>query len=490
MRDKPRVTAGEVATRNQIIATLSVFAVLAGCIALFPATGEGDATLHFLNARTGAAGQVPELLHSWARPLFKLLIIGPAWLGLPYARLTVAALSAVTAWHTIGLARDLQLPRPTLAAFFLIAQPVTFAVAQDTLTELPAALAVLAAMRLWLHGRTHLSCLVIAFTPLLRPEGFFFIAAWAVLALWQLRARPISTVVVHGALLGVGLLTWCATTWALVDDPLFLINQWRWPAQSYEIYGHGGPFDYLVRNVWFLGSALFPLFVVGCVTACDRKFALVWLVWGLVIGVHSILWWRGWFASAGLVRILAVSSPSAALLCLQGFNWSAERLDRWRVPPVARVGLGVAWLAWASASVVQRYLGDPEHLAVRVAWPATEFVRQQRLTPPGTHVFAADLLCVVPLEPRQSGIIVEKNHYDRERERALLAALPSGSIGFWSNSDTAHWLGVSIEDLPGLGYDELARFEERVEFDAPWRQYRPWRAPEQRTLRYVVVRKR
>ena len=191
-------------------------------------------------------------------------------------------------------------------------------------------------LRSWLLTTDHKR---IAILYLLTITGFFFIAAWAVLALWHLRARPISTVVVHGALLGVGLLTWCATTWALVDDPLFLINQWRWPAQSYEIYGHGGPFDYLVRNVWFLGSALFPLFVVGCVTARDRKFALVWLVWGLVIGVHSILWWRGWFASAGLVRILAVSSPSAALLCLQGFNWSAERLDRWRVPPVPSLAL-------------------------------------------------------------------------------------------------------------------------------------------------------
>lgn len=140
--------------------------------------------------------------------------------------------------------------------------------------------------------------------------------------------------------------------------------------------------------------------------------------------------------------------------------------------------------------VVVRYRGDPDHLAVRVAWPAGEYLERHALAPPGTHVFAADLVSLLPLDAQRHGLVVERNFYNRERERTLLASLPSGSVGVWSNSDTARGLGVAIEDLPSLGYEELARFEETVEYEDDWRQYRPWVRPEVHTLRYAVVKKR
>ncbi|HET6251065.1 MAG TPA: hypothetical protein VFE47_25485, partial [Tepidisphaeraceae bacterium] len=149
---------------------------------IWPYTGEGDSVLHYLCARTVPADPTV-MLSSWARPLHKLLILVPALGGIVPARICQALLTLAMSWQTVLLAGQLRLRNAILAAPLVFAQPYVFALASDTMTEIPMALALVIALRLWISGRLGWSCLVASLLPLLRPEGFFLIALWGLMLL-------------------------------------------------------------------------------------------------------------------------------------------------------------------------------------------------------------------------------------------------------------------------------------------------------------------
>ena len=462
--------------RDTVVVCAAAFGVLAVTILGTHATGEGDATLHFLNARDAVASDWEVVLTSWARPLFKALIIGPAWLGMTWARLFVALLSAVLVGQTIGLARDLELERPLLAGFFLLAPPFAFFAAQDVLSEIPTALMTYGALRLWLHGRHALSCVLVSLIPVVRPEGYFFIALWAVLLVLQARRFTLLP------LLALGTAGWMLVCWWKTSEPTYPFMSF-WPAGGLG-FGHGHVWDYLARWPWFMGSTLFPIFLVGFFTAWRRELTLVWVLWWLVLGLHSVLWWRGLFASAGLLRIMVVIAPSTALLTLVGFNTLANRLSR-----RARAGFVAVTLGAVAFSTAQRYLHDLDHQEEKLAWPAAEFIARSQLLHEHTPFFSVNPLVLVALDYPKTEFERLHLQFDKRSKREVLRALPAGTVGVWDNGASNEWLGVTIEDLPALGYEQLAEFSETVEISNPWHLYQPWRAPDVRHLRYVVVRK-
>src|SRR3954471_18509000 len=96
-----------------------VFAFLALWVWLFPFTGDGDAVLHYHNARDTfyniAAG-----LSAWSRPAFVLPMAPFAHLGMTAARLFGACVTVAVMWQTVRLAEDLQLRAPLAAAFMVL----------------------------------------------------------------------------------------------------------------------------------------------------------------------------------------------------------------------------------------------------------------------------------------------------------------------------------------------------------------------------------
>ena len=58
----------------------------------------------------------------------------------------------------------------------------------------------------------------------------------------------------------------------------------------------------------------------GCVEGSGGKFAVGIWVFLLIFTLHTVLWWRGWFGSCGLMRILACVRPITAIVCLQGME--------------------------------------------------------------------------------------------------------------------------------------------------------------------------
>ncbi len=460
---------------------VAAFVALAACIFLTHATGEGDSTLHFINARLAISDSWTHMLASWSRPLFKVWIVGPSWLGVRCARLSMAVLATLLVGQTIGLARDLKLQRPLLAGFFLLAQPFTFVASQDTLTEIPAALALYGALRLWLHEHRAWSCFVISLLPMLRPEGHPIIVLWGVLLVLEARRARSWRPLLLAPLLGIGMAVWMAVCWWGVETPFYPFESF-WPMGGWGGgYGRGPAWDYLERFPWFTGSVLLPVFLVGCIKGLRRELTLVWVLWWLVLGLHSFLWWRGLFASAGLLRILVVTAPSTALLCLVGFN----QVFGGRLRVVAP-----GFLLCAALMTCYRYATEADHQEEKVAWPAAEYIERHQLLPEGTQFFTANGIMLLALDYPINKFEHVPLKFNREKELAVLRALKPGAIGVWNDGPVEQWVGVSVADFSANGFEQLAEFSETVQVDGPWGMYRPLRGPDSRVIRYFVFRKR
>ncbi len=336
-----------------------LFAVLVIWALIFPYTGDGDSAPHFLNARDSAATPI-SAMHAWARPGIKLVMAPFSVHGIFATRVLIAVLAALTAWQTMRLAEELGLRNSLLAGPLIVWQPMAFALAADTMTEMPMALGIVTAIRLWRNGWWRTSALLVGYLPSVRPEGFFLGVLWGAMILFApapvRRRRNLDAQ--HGAseawnillrisalaCLTVGLIAWAAACWALTfnHDMFYVLHIWNWPPGSYAAYGKGSLLHHVIRWPIYCGVLLCVVFALGIKPSWRREMMLPWAVWGIVFGVHSILYWGGWFASCGIMRIFTCTAPVTALICLYGWNAA----ERWLIDRQARLSMKSSRHGW------------------------------------------------------------------------------------------------------------------------------------------------
>jgi hypothetical protein len=419
--------------------------------------------MHYINLRESSQRPYYALI-PWARPGYVSLMILPAMLGITAARVWAACFTVALVWQTMKLADDLRLPRATLAGMLLIAQPLVFQFASDTMTEIPMTLGTLVAIRLWLHGRPRASLALVGFLPLVRPEGAFFALAWGLMALATPALGSILRRFAWSLVLGHGMLLWVLACWVLTPqrDPLYFLHTWSWPVDSTPIYGRGSLWHHVRLWPYYTGPVLLGLFLVGLAPAIRHpRMALPLVVFAIVFGVHSILWWQGWMGALGLMRIQACAAFTVALICLFGWNRIADAMRRhWR-PLTVRVATAGTWLALLLTPIVY-YVLNPEAWYFVNQQRAVAFVKQNDLLGPAPAIFFSDLLAVADADAWQ----VERNRIHSnpdhvEQRRVMEEVIPVGAVGIWDNQRGEVWHGVSIEQLRSLGYDVLftARFQ-------------------------------
>ncbi len=510
-----------------LLALLMVWAVA------FPQTGDGDAIMHYLNARDGL-WEPAKLLGSWARIGAKIPLLIPAQFGILPARWMSAIISVICAWQTIRLADDLGIKRAWLAAPMLIFQPFVFTLAGDTMTELPLALGIVIAIRLWLARRVWTSCLVMGYLPTVRPEGFFLCALWAAMVIGTESAGPWRKRAANVLMLGWGTLAWLVACWIVHRNVhYFFTDWWAWPAESMRIYGHGSFFAYPNRWPLYCGPVLFPLFVLGMIRSpgCTsgaasgagnvvllasggallilettlgpeiRENVLPWaafllagaIAWSvrreklavcvwvfvLIFTLHSVLWWRGWFGSCGLMRILACVGPITAIICLRGWNFVADRLSGFHRT------LGVAGIAAMGLTAMGYYLVEPTHQRIFPLQRACEFVTKTGLLANVPKIILGDPMAQVSLHMGPNPSNVMANQCNRAGECKRLLDVPIGSAGLWDNQHAQAWFHVSPADLPTLGYSVLFEARQRPAIAIEWLE--PANLPRQQI--YLVIRK-
>jgi hypothetical protein len=491
---------------HRLIVCLLLLGLLWVWAILFPQTGDGDAIMHFMCARDGL-WYPRDLMGSWARVGSKLPLLIPAQFGILAARWTSAVISIICVWQTMRLADDLKLKRAILAGPLLIFQSAVFALAGDTMTEISLALGLVIAIRFWFHRKPLASCLVISFLPTVRPEGFFFCAMWGLLVLGSPNVGSISRRTVSVLSLGLGAALWAIACWIICGDPRYFYHGgWAWPADSMPIFGHGSFFAHINRWPLYCGPILFPLFLIGLpeevktrrwivpmlaiiaieaatflsgsasiwwirenilpfvvlpmigmmAWVCRRnKLAILWWAFLLVFSLHTILWWRGWFASCGLMRILACVSPVTAILCLRGWNVLADQSParQWSFP--TRRWIASAAIAGMVVSAMIAYVMDPYRERIFPLQRACDYATANSVLAGAPMLILGDPMAqaYLRLPPNPKNIL--PNDCPRDIECDHLLKAPIGSAGFWDNQHAEAWFNVTIDDLPTLGYTVL-----------------------------------
>jgi hypothetical protein len=499
-------------TLRRLWLCVSVYLLLVVWAWYWPYTGDGDSMLHYWNLR--ATWLDPKLgLTSWARPLYVLLMILPAQFGWFAARAFAAFVTIILMWQTMRMADDLKLPQATLAGVMLVFQPLLFALASDTMTEIPMALGLALALRLWWAKRFAASCLLMSFLPLARPEGFLLAPVWGLflLALPRTKEHPSwPQRFIIGASLATGVVTLLLVCRLVTGQWLYFVYEWSWPLIGTQKGSFWHHFYYWPH---YCGWILLPLFLLGVIPSCKRVMALPWAAWLTVLLAHSWMFYTGTFGALGFMRILVSTAPITALICLYGWNALARlvRANRW--PILLQRGATALVVLAAAATAMIYYYVEPKHHRFVPAQKAAAFVRVNQLLEGAPRMFVSDPVVLVELDrparefmlagrdPKRPNYIegfLAHNFFDREESLNQMQSLPPSTIGVWDNDQGRWWHHIQPEEFPALGYTVLYKTrytEQELQFHVPeWMRdhlLRPFMLmeygfPEQE---YVVVRK-
>lgn len=379
---------------------LGVYVLLAGATLLCcNGTGDaGDSIGHYLFARY--APRHPALFFDhWAKPLFVLFACPFAQLGFTGMKLFNALLFGGTLYLTYRIARELGLPRASLALLILLCAPLCFTLTFSGLTEPFFACALAGGLLLALQGRLAWAAILVSFLPFIRSEGLVLIG---VFALYTVLARCYRLL----PLLGTSTVLYSIAGAFVHHDLLWTFTRIPY-ATLHSTYGSGHPLHFAVQWLYVLGVPIYALFLVGGIRffvellqrrlRMDRHFLVLGTFLAFVVA-HALFWYLGVFNSMGLNRVLLCVAPAAALIALHGLNTLCEGLARWRR------NAGSA-LQWALMAYVVVFPFTPNPAAVDVQHDLmlrpdqrcmNELAAQWRVTPDGPHRFvgAHPYLCM------------------------------------------------------------------------------------------------
>ena len=323
----------------------AIFALLSALSAIL-STGflETDACTHYLSAHF-ALRQPHRFLSVWDRPLFMLLYSLPAaYGGILGARLVSLVMALGCAWCGWRIASKLGMKRPELAFIFVLAEPLLFLHSFAEMTELCFALLIGLAFLAYMDRRWGAMALLVAISPLGRPEGFGFLFLAGIALIAHRRWRWL-------AVLPLALLTWTTVGWVMWGQPDYghgILNlvYWlpgQWPYSEISTYDKGPLLfwqtqqsgqmaaSFLMRLPVVVSPVFFPFMLAGTAILLWHPWQKLathhgrcaifaaGLPWG-ILAVHSYLWWRGRMASSGELRYLLVAAPLWGLLGAIGWE--------------------------------------------------------------------------------------------------------------------------------------------------------------------------
>ncbi len=479
---------------------LAVLAAIGIALALlYRDADQQDSGYHFLFARW--AHHHPQyFVGVWARPLFTFLYFFPAQLGYPVTKLFTVAISLITAWQTFRLAQQINFDRAELAIPLLFLQPSFFLLCSTVLTEPLFALLFVVALRLHLAGRIRTGMIVASLLILVRPEGFFIGVLWG---LWVLfsgsrygtgsgsdlslpagaysgsdRSLPLPVpyrlpslkTAIQTLLLASGMILWWAAAWLITGDHLWIVHDWPpdWHATG-KANGTGPIWRYVVLLPLIVGPLLIAPFVVGLRRLLKkREFFCGVSAFLFLFAAHSLMFWRGWFGSAGYARYFVCVSPAIALIALAGWNELAERRARWfntARAPVAAIVLASSFMICACYVDSWPFTRDARAVEEMREWLARNDRPISRLVCSQAYMWI--------IFDRDQGEMPAFTA-NREDNLALIRQLPSQTLVFWDADTGLKFYGLRGEDFEAAGYVSLRSQTFRLEglfFRLPWNRF-------------------
>src|SRR4029453_222979 len=197
-----------------------------------------------------------------------------------------------------------------------------------------------------------------------------------------------------------------------------------------------------------VGRVMIAPFIAGLWRLLKRlELACVVSAFLFLFVAHSLMFWRGWFGSAGYARYFVCVSPAIALITLAGWNDLAERGARF-FGPARSSGAGrgsFAAIALAASFLISVYYVD--------AW---KFTRDARAIDEMREWFLAHERPVARLICSQAymWIVFDRDQWeqpsfntDRDHNLALIRQSQGRTLIFWDEETGPKWYGLRAGDF-------------------------------------------
>ena len=431
---------------------LAAAAVVGVALALlYPDSYQQDGGHHYLFARWAWVHHT-NFVSVWGRPLFTFLYAFPAALGYTATRLFTVVITVTTAWQTWRLAEEQKIEQAELVIPFLFLQPSYLLLSADVMTEPLFALIFVIALRLHLRGRVVWGMLVASLMILARPEGFFLGALWGVWILidrrikWAWWRRLPATL-----LLATGMVMWWLAALLISGDPLWIKHDWPpdWQLGG-ATYGRGPVWWYAKALPVIVGLILLVPFIMGFVRLVrQRRFGTGMSAFLVLFILHSLMYTRGVFGSAGYPRYFVCVSPAIAIITLAGWNEIEERLAWLSQRTIKAILVGVLIVS----SGLALFFVDGWGYA-RDARAVTEMYQWFRAH---ERPISRLIWCQAYMDILFDRDPWEKPTFsnDHARNLTLLRESPPGTLIFWDGETGPSWYGLRPADFEAAGYIRL-----------------------------------
>lgn len=415
-----------------------------------------DELSHYLRSRS--VWENPGLIFdAWTRIGRNIFHVLPSHFGLTAARIWTLLFAALTVCLTTLLAARLGARRPWLVPLTLWFQPWYVELSWGVLTQTPFMVALLAGIWFLTGHRLAWSGFCFGLLPLIRHEGIALLGLWAAaITVDCLIRRQAVRWLVAGAASAVPLAAYNLAAWFFIGE---LPSRIYFDAKPTEIYGSG--------TLWhFIPICLFPagIFTLALAAAGVPRSAKDWKVtWPLLFyaayfALHSLIFWKGLFASGGYYHFIMPLAPGLAVLAVFGIDALLDRGQNWSrtLAGLLCAGLVLQGVALIHVLAMQAWTGvapriglapEPIHQAVQrgLDWQAAN--RPDASPIICHHIYAA----------------FSRDWIETEQQRALFgltaAQLPAGAIVIWENK-YSEITGLPIKDFtsPESGWTEVATF--------------------------------
>jgi uncharacterized membrane protein len=430
-----------------------------GLALLYPDSYQQDGGHHYLFARWAWAHPT-NFVSVWGRPLFTFLYAFPAIIGYTAVKLFSVAIALATAWQTWRLADELKFERAELAIPFLFLQPSYLLLCSDAMTEPLFALVFVIALRLHLRGRVALGMFIASLMILARPEGFFLGVLWGVWVLLDSRdSRAWWRRIPSTLLLASGMVLWWLAALLISGDPLWIKRDWPpdWEIGG-GVYGRGPVWWYAKSLPLIVNLALLVPFAAGFVRLLkERRFGTGLSAFLTLFILHSLMYTRGIFGSAGYPRYFVCVAPVIAVITLAGWNEIEERLVA-----LSRLAVKAAMVVLLALSALFSLFYVDGWGYARDAWAVKEMYEWFRANErPVTKLIwcQAYMDILFDRDPWEKPVFSS----DTAKNITLLRESPKGTLIFWDGETGPSWYKLRPADFETAGYTRLRSQAYRLE---------------------------
>jgi hypothetical protein len=254
-------------------------------------------------------------------------------IGFQGAKLFNVLQGCLTALFAFLIAKKMDVSKPWLAILFVIFTPMYFLMTLTGLTEIQFGFILVLSVYLFFDERYIASAIIISFIPLSRAEGYAFIPLFLLAFLMRRKYLAIPFLV-------SGILLFSIVGYLFIYKDFFWIyDQFPYPFH-HPLYKHKGPLLYFVLSTpEIFGYPLLLLFLAGSIIygylffrgEKEKRSQIFLEIWMLVVpvflffSVHSVLYWKAWFSSYGLIRVVTGVLPLAALVSLKAYDYIEKR---------------------------------------------------------------------------------------------------------------------------------------------------------------------